>query len=199
MSSLPSADGRNAAWAGPRKPALPIAPANLAGLGAEAEEWRRVGIGRAFEFGEDRADAGPAAGRFVFLRAPGHALVGVVRAGGPYDGADDGELVHHLGHAREQFANLGAGDVGGDGLELASNLARCIHLQVPHVLMRRAAGKEQVDNRLVRGADAGLGLGLQQVGHGQPADAHGTDADEVASGNAVTKVGPAVFTACADL
>ena len=65
--------------------------------------------------------------------------------------------------------------------------------------MRRAAGKEQVDNRLVRGADARLSLGLQQVGHGQTTDAHGADADEVASGNTVTKVGLAVFTACADL
>ena len=38
--------------------------------------------------------------------------------------ADDGELVPHPGLQREVLADLHAGDVGGDRLELAAELRR---------------------------------------------------------------------------
>ena len=49
------------------------------------------------------------------MAAAGEALEGVVVAGGADERADDGELVHHPGDSRHQFANFDAGDIGGYG------------------------------------------------------------------------------------
>ena len=70
---------------------------------------------------------------------------------------------------REQLADLDAGHVGLDRLELAADLARGVGLEVPHVLVRRPAGQVDVDDRLVLRAAALVGLGAKQVGQRQPA------------------------------
>ena len=99
-----------------------------------------------------------------------HALDGVVAAAGADDRADDDALVHAGGHAREDLADLDAGDVGGDRLELAADFGRGVGLDVPHILVRRSAAQEDVDDRLVpRAGDAGAGLGAEDVGEGQAA------------------------------
>ena len=64
---------------------------------------------------------------------------------------------------REQFADFDARHVRLDRLELAADLGRGVGLQVPHVLMRRAAGQEDIDDRLVRSADARLSFRRQQL------------------------------------
>ena len=75
--------------------------------------------------------------------------------------ADEDELVRHLGDAREVLADVDAGDVGVDRLELAADVGRGVRFEVPHVDVRRPAGQVDVDDRLVRRADAGLGLGAR--------------------------------------
>ena len=61
-----------------------------------------------------------------------------------------------VGEPRQVLADLDAGDVRGDRLELAADLGRGVRLEVEHVLVRRPAGQEDHDDRLVRAADAGL-------------------------------------------
>ena len=63
------------------------------------------------------------------------------------------------GDAREQFANVDAGDVGVDRIELAADFARGVGLDVPHVQVGRAAGQIDVDDRLVLRAALLLGFG----------------------------------------
>src|SRR5207253_5019437 len=135
-----------------------------------------------------RAEAGPAAevGQ-VADRPAGHALHRVVPAAGADDGADDGELVHQAGDTREDLADLDAGHRGGDRLELAADLGGGLGLDLPQVLVGRAAAEEDVDDRLVSGAGAGPGLGAEDVGKGEGAgpEAEGTDLEEAAAVDAV--------------
>src|SRR5262249_22660548 len=128
------------------------------------------------------------------LRPAGHALDGVVAAGGADDGADDDAPVHAGGDLGEGLADLDAGDVGGDGLELAADLGRGLGLDVPRVLVGRAPAEEDVDDGLVpagRRDAAGLGgrLGAEDVGQGQVEGAEGESADakEAATGDAVAQ------------
>ena len=90
--------------------------------------------------------------------------------------ADQHELVHQAGRAREQLGNLDSGHVRRDWLHHATNLARRVELQIEHVLMRRPARQEDVDDRLVRTPDARLRLRLQQLSQARAAEAQGTDA-----------------------
>jgi hypothetical protein len=71
-----------------------------------------------------------------------------VIAGGADDRANDGQLVHHGRQPREHFADLNARHSRGDGSEFASDFARRLGFDVPHVLVRRPAAQENVDHRL---------------------------------------------------
>ena len=157
-----------------------VRPTHLAHLRREAEERRDGRVGRALQLREHGAERGPAAGRLVAREPPRLALEGVVVVNRADHRADEDELVHDGSGAREQLADLDAGDVRRDGFQLAANLARRVHLQVEHILMRRAAGQEDVDDGLVRFADARLRLDAQQVREGKPAEAQRPDAQEVA-------------------
>jgi hypothetical protein len=50
---------------------------------------------------------------------------------------------------REDLADLDAGDLRRDRLKLAADFGRGLGLDVPQVLVRRAAAEEDVDDRLV--------------------------------------------------
>ena len=63
--------------------------------------------------------------------------------------ADDRKFVHHSGELREKFTDLDAVDIGGNRFELSANFGGGIHLEVEHVLVRRAACQEDIDERLV--------------------------------------------------
>ena len=64
-----------------------------------------------------------------------HAHVGIVLVGTAVERANDGELVHHAGKARQVLADLDAGDVGGNRTEGAADLGRRVHLEIVHILM----------------------------------------------------------------
>src|ERR1700722_15070461 len=106
------------------------------------------------------------------------------------DGADDGTLVHARSDLRKHLANLDAGDLGGDRFELAANLGWGLGLDLPHVLVGRAAAQEDVDDRFVparRGA--GASFGAEDVGERQSAgaDSERADAQKTATIDAVTE------------
>ena len=52
----------------------------------------------------------------------------------------------------KHLADLNAGDVGLDRIELAADLLRRLGLDLPHVLVGWAAAEEDIDERLVAGA-----------------------------------------------
>ena len=54
---------------------------------------------------------------------------------------DQGDLIHARRHLRQQLADLDAGDVAADRLELALDLGRRVGLEVEGVLMGQAAGE----------------------------------------------------------
>ena len=108
-----------------------------------------------------------------------------MRAVGIGQRADERELVGHLREAGEQLANLHAGDVRGDGSELAANLAGRIRLEVEHVNVRRPARQINVDDGLVRLARAGERFELEQLREGQATRGHATDFEELAAGHPV--------------
>ena len=90
-------------------------------------------------------------------------------AGRADDGAEDGELIHLGGDAREDLADLDAVDAGGDGAKLTPYLAGSLGLDVPHVLVRRSAAQDDIDNRLrpTPWSLGGASLSPQDVGKGQ--------------------------------
>ena len=122
----------------------------MTGVVGQRDERRDRRLVRPLHFRDDRADAGTSADRdAVAARPAAHALVAVVIVDAADDRADDGELVHLRGDPRKAFADLDAGDFGRDRAELAANFLRGLGLDFPHVLMRRAAGEEDVDHRLL--------------------------------------------------
>ena len=103
-----------------------VGPAHLSHFGSEADKGRHFRSDGLVEFGEDGAEGGPTAGRGFGAseRASGHALIGVVVGIGADDGANDCQAVHDGGHFGKVFADLDAGDFGGNGFEFSSNFRR---------------------------------------------------------------------------
>ena len=73
--------------------------------------------------------------------------------------ANRDQPVHHLGHQGEVLADLDPRHARIDRLEFAANFRGSVHLQIEHVLMRRATWQENHDNCFVGFADTGLRLG----------------------------------------
>ena len=78
------------------------------------------------------------------------------------DGADDGQLVPHTGLQWEQLADLHAGDVGGDRLELAADTTWRLWLEVERFLLRRAAPHEQLNATFGAGHGSSSATTLKQ-------------------------------------
>src|SRR5262249_42988903 len=107
--------------------------------------------------------------------------------------ANNCTLVHACGELREHFADPDTRHAGVDRLELAADLDGRLGLDVPQVLVGRAAAEEDVDDGLLaRGGGAGARLGAGRVGKGERARAHaeGADAEEAAAGDAVAQARP---------
>src|SRR5262245_2487525 len=123
------------------------------------------------------------------LRAA-HPYLGVrmVLRGRGDDRADHGELVPHAGLERQQFADLDAGDVRRNGLELAADFRRRVRLQVVRVQMRRATQQENVDDGLAGNSSrqgASLGSGAEQVRQSERTE--GPNLEEIAAADAVAE------------
>src|SRR5262245_57457129 len=83
-------------------------------------------------------------------RTPGQRLPatrGVVSHGVRH-AADQGNLVHDPGHARQVFAKPQTRDARADGPELTADLSRGVRLWVPGVKLAGAAVVKQQDTRL---------------------------------------------------
>ena len=79
------------------------------------------------------------------------------------------------------LGDLDARDIGARGTMRAANLQRRIHLEIEHVLMRRRADQVNHDHGLVRLANAGELLGLNQLGKGKTAEGQAANLQEVPS------------------
>src|SRR4051794_21471220 len=64
-------------------------------------------------------------------------------------GANHGILIHLRRNKRKGLPNLNAAHACGDGPKLAPNFTGRFGLDVPHILMRRAAAKKDIDYRLL--------------------------------------------------
>ena len=75
--------------------------------------------------------------------------------------ANQRDLVHHASHQRKVLADLNAGDVGVDRLELPPNLGRSFRLHVPGIVLTRRADQKNGDavaNFLLRLIDRPAGF-----------------------------------------
>src|SRR6478609_3484366 len=82
----------------------------------------------------------------VLDRPARHALKRIMAIGRADYRANYGTAVHDRGELGKDFADLEAGNLRGDGRKLAANLIGRVHLQIEHVLVRRAAAEEHVDH-----------------------------------------------------
>ena len=82
--------------------------------------------------------------------------------------ANENELVRGCGQLRQILTNLVAGNLGGNGAELAADLARSLRLEVDHVQVRRPAVEMDIDHRLVRRTDARGRFGPQKARQRHP-------------------------------
>ena len=147
-----------------------------------------VGLEAAVEAG-----GGMMPGEHVMISA---AVVGISMG----EGANLGELLHDAGDAREVFADSNAGEVGGDGAEVAADVGGSVGLEVEGVDGAQAALEEDVDegevggNGFGGGVGGGVGLQLQETGEAerQADEAGGAEAEEVASIRAGTGAGGGV-------
>jgi hypothetical protein len=99
---------------------------------------------------DDRAKLGILRVRQVRLdrRMPGQEPMGSARMLAPFvvQAAQNRVLVGALREARQQFADVDAGDVGTDGTKVAANLTRGVRLEVEGFEMARSAvGPEEDD------------------------------------------------------
>ena len=93
-----------------------------------------------------RAEDGVLDGRRRLVAGRHADRAGAVGRDGVVRRADDGELVHDLGHLGQMLADLDAGHVGGDRLELAADALRGFRFEVPHVDGGGAAGQPEHDD-----------------------------------------------------
>jgi hypothetical protein len=142
----------------------------------------------ALKFGEDSADGRPTAGGLRALKlSTGEALDCVMSSAGSNHGADDGKFVHHPSHFWEEFSNLDAWDVGGDGIKFSTNTGGSFGFNVPHILVWRAASEKNHDDRLVfellrRGC-----LSLEQLRKGGSAEAESPDAEKATACHSIAE------------
>ena len=78
-------------------------------------------------------------------RGPVHA--GVVTAVLMMDGADDGQFVHALGHAREEFGDVNTRNVRADWVKIAADLEGSVGLRIPEVNVAGRSVVEDEDHR----------------------------------------------------
>ena len=64
---------------------------------------------------------------------------------GMRDRSDNGQFVCTTGKMLKVFADVDAGDIGGDGMELTPKLVRGIGLKIPGILLGGATPHEQED------------------------------------------------------
>ena len=65
------------------------------------------------------------------------------------NGPNHGGLVHHAGQFWKDLADFDAGNIRFDRPELTTDFAWGVRFDFPHILMRRAATQEDVDEAFV--------------------------------------------------
>ena len=121
------------------------------------------------------------------ISAAGLALPCIVAAVGSNHRTDDGKFVHHLRHQRELVSNTDSRDICRNLIKLATHLLGSIRLEIPHVLVRRTARKENVDDGFVAAARSLLSLRPEELREGQAAHSQAADSEKSAAGKPVAE------------
>ena len=165
-----------------------IAVGSVAGLDREANKRRHGPVDGTLEAREGGAER-----RMAILpaaradRIARQAQIGAVLIEAAVERADDGKLLHHSRQPRQMFADLDPRHVRGDRPEASADLGRRLHLQVDHVLVRRAPREIDHDHGLVaeapgsRVASGPRRLGGEEPRHRQPAEGEAADLQGVAA------------------
>lgn len=139
----------------------------MLGRGSQTHERGHGGIHRTVQAREHGSHAGPATdGRQRGVGPTGLAQDRVVAIGSAHHRTNDDTLVHKAGDAWKDLANLDAGNLGGDGVELAANFARRFGFNVPHILVGRSTTQVDVNDRLMPTGRGPLGFGPEEVSEG---------------------------------
>jgi hypothetical protein len=105
------------------------------------------------------------------------------------DGAEQRVLVRVLRHAREDLADLDAGDVGRDRLVRTANLGRRVRLHVPRIELARAADQHQHDAvDVARRIDPPRRLQHRQIAKAEAQQRQRSGVQEIAPPQAVAEV-----------
>ncbi len=108
------------------------------------EDVRRNRAARAFELGQNRAHVRVLDAAAEEPARLHHLVAGVVDGcRGMVNRPHQRHLVHHAGEPREGFADLDAGDAGGDRPERAADLRGSVRLGVPRVELRGPSDQEE--------------------------------------------------------
>ena len=129
------------------------------GPSGHIDEWRDGFVHRAFEAGEDGAHGRAVELGCLCLRIAGHTEIGCVFIPCANQRANHGALVHDGGKFREVFADFKPGQIGLDGLELATDIGWRIHFEVEGILMPDAAWEINHDDGFVAIANTSLCFG----------------------------------------
>ena len=133
----------------------------------ETDVGRSRGPRGTFQLRHHRTELRMASRRLPLMAAAGEALEGVVVSSRTDHRADDGEFVHHRCQPRHQFADLDAGHIRGNRLELSPHLARRVGLQIDHVLVGRSSRQINHDHGLLARRRAGGLFGPEDIGERQ--------------------------------
>ena len=116
----------------------------------------------------------------------GHTMERIVIVGLADGRANGRAFVPHLGQLGKMFTNSHTGNTGGYGVELAAVFERRVFLNIPHILMARAATQEDHDHALLAlSSRTGFGLGLKQLRQGQPAHGERPDFKKIPAAQSV--------------
>ncbi len=142
------------------------------------DERRHERIARTLHLGDDRAEVRLALAARHVHREAGRALETAVLVAQTDQRTQQNELVHAAGQARQQFADLDAGHVGGDRFELAAHFRRRVWLEIERILMGQTAGQVHHDDGALRRAGPRALFGAEQIRQRQTAEGETADLQE---------------------
>ena len=154
----------------------------------QADERGHRRVFRPLHLGDDRTKGWPTAGWPLRpKRMTGEADVIGMLVTRPHHGANRRGPMHLPRDFRQHLGNLDTRHAGRDRLELTANLPRRVHLQVVHVLMRRAAREVDHDDGFLPLTPARIRRGLKQFRQRQSTHAQTTNFQKITAAQAVTK------------
>ncbi len=102
--------------------------------------------------------------------------------------ANESDFIHHAGHARQQLADVRAGNVRGDWTIDAADLLGSLRLEIEAVMMRKPAAQVNENHRLgprLPAIGSSMRLGRQQSWQAQSQSRQSAHAQEITARDAI--------------